>query len=314
MATKFGASAVHNNNTKIFWIIGCVVTLFSVLLITFVIISQNSSQNVEAVQNQPVIEPVIDPLASSGTEIVVPTGRIEEGTRLEGTMFTTVAFEPDKVPLGAVRKKDMEQIIGKFSNKLLSPNVPLILEDISETKTINPLTIPAGYRAVTITVDSRSGVEGFAKPNSRVDVLWTFTQDGQQKVSTIVRFTKVLSVGGLTASDVGKAEVTTGATTVTLLVTEKDTKKIELARTLGTLSLSLVGDQEEGTKEQDPDVIDINTLLNGSGSAKVEVAKVAEPADGTMLTKDPKTGKMIKYVYHRSTRKWTVDRSEPSAE
>lgn len=314
MATKFGASAVHNNNTKIFWIIGCVVTLFSVLLITFVIISQNSSQNVEAVQNQPIIEPVIEP-STSGTEIVVPTGRIEEGTRLDPSMFTTVAFEPDKVPLGAVRKKDMEQIIGKFSNKLLSPNVPLILEDISETKTINPLTIPAGYRAVTINVDSRSGVEGFAKPNSRVDVLWTFTQDGQQKVSTIVRFTKVLSVGGLTASDVGKAEVSTGATTVTLLVTEKDTKKIELARTLGTLSLSLVGDQEEGTKEQDPDVIDINTLLNGDNKPKIEAAKPAPvECDGRMQTKDPKTGKRVSYCYSRSTRKWTVDRSEPSAE
>lgn len=310
MATKFGSSAVGNNNTKIFWIIGCVVTLFAVLLITFAITSQNSSQSVEAVQNQPIAEPVAPSL--NGQDIVVPVGRIEEGTRLEESMFATVGFEPDKVPVGAIRKQDMIQVVGKFSTKILSPNIPLIWDDMSDARTFNPLTIPSGYRAVTINVDIRSGVEGFAKPNSRVDVLWTFTQDGQQKVSTIVRFTKILSVGGMTASDSGKEQTEAnkgGATTITLLVSEKDAKKIELARNLGTLSLSLVGDQEEGTKEEDPDVIDINTLLGSD--AKNEVIKPSsEPADGYMQTKDPKTGKTIKYAYHKSTKKWTIDRSE----
>lgn len=308
MATKFGASSVGNSNTKVFWIIGCLLTLFAVVLITFAVISQNNSQPVEAVQNQPVVEPSVE-LSANKDDIVVPVARIEEGTKLDQSMFTTVSYDNDKIPLGALRKKDVGQITGKFANKLLFPNVPLNYEDMAQTKGLNPLSIPAGYRAVTITVDSRSGVEGFAKPNSRVDVLWTFTQDGSQKVSTIVRFTKVLSVGGITSTDEnGKAQVGNEATTVTLLVSEKDAKKIELARNLGTLSLSLVGDQEEGTKEEDPDVIDINTLLNAEN--KPVPTKAEEPADGYMQTKDPKTGKIVRYAYHKSTRKWTVDRSQ----
>ncbi len=312
MATRFGATPAQANATKLKWLIGCLVTLVVLLVVAFVFYSQNNSEESDAATNQIEEQPIVQPV-TIGAEIIVPIARIEEGAKLDPSMFTTVHLDDDKVPLGAVRKQDLEQIIGKFSNKLLSPNIPLVLEDITESRSVNSLSIPAGYRAVTITVDNRTGVEGFAKPNSRVDVLWTFTQDGKQKVSTIVRFTKVLSVGGVTASDVGKAAVDGGgATTVTLLVSERDAKKIELARTLGALSLSLVGDQEEGTKEAEPDAIDITDLLNDKDKNTQNTQVQVDPADGFMITTDPKTGRQVRYVFNKNNKKWSVDRNTPA--
>jgi len=305
MATRFGATPAHTYATKVKWLVGCLVCLIALLIIAFVIVAQSNQAVGTAVQNTPAPDPVAPVL--SGVEVAVAQSRVEEGTRLEPFMFNFVRLDDSKVPMGAIRRQDLERVSGKFASRLISPNVPVVLEDVTDTPPINLLNIPPGYRAVTITVDSRSGVEGFAKPNTRVDVLWTFTQDSKQKVATIVRFTKILSVAGVTSAD-RQANVQNqgGTTTVTLLVTEKDAKKIELARTLGTLSLSLVGDQEEASKEADPDAITIADLTNSG----VETTQAQEEVstDGVMYTTDPKTGRQIRYILNKN-RKWIQDRT-----
>ena len=85
-------------------------------------------------------------------------------------------------------------------------------------------------------------------------------------------------------------------------------KKIELARTLGTLSLSLVGDQEESSKENDPDAITIADLTNSGLEAANPQAQEEVSADGVMYTTDPKTGRQIRYILNRQ-KKWTQDRT-----
>jgi pilus assembly protein CpaB len=307
MATRFGATPAHTYATKVKWLVGCLVSLIALLIVAFVIVAQSGQAVGTAMQAQPAAEPAPPPV-SPGVEVVVAKNRIEEGARLDHYMFDSVQMEESRVPMGVIRKQDLEKVAGKYAAKLIAPNVPLVLEDVSENRPINLLNIPPGYRAVTITVDARSGVEGFAKPNSRVDVLWTFTQEGKQKVATIVRFTKVLSVGGVTAAEQNKAQVGGDrATTVTLLVSEKDAKKIELARTLGSLSLSLVGDQEEGSKDSDPDAITISDLTNSGLETPNQPQEVS--SDGVMYTTDPKTGRQIRYILNKSSRKWMIDRT-----
>lgn len=223
MVNKFSAIVGCYTKNKVFLGYSCVLIFFLGFLI-----SLSVGQNIATVEKLAITEPGDKPLVNE-IDIVVPKGRIEEGVRLDASMFTTVAIEQDKVPLAAVRKNDMNQIIGKFSTQPLAPNVPLNFDNISSFRELGAC-LPAGYRAVKITVDSHSGVEGFAKPNSRADVLWTFTQDGQQKITVIASFLKVISIGEFKAANVN---------TITLAATEKDAKKIELAKTLGTLSLSL---------------------------------------------------------------------------
>jgi pilus assembly protein CpaB len=233
---------------------------------------------------------------------------LEEGTQLRDVLFTSVLMDDAQVPTGALRKKDIPFVMDKFAARLINPNVPVVIEDISDRRSISSLNIPAGYRAVTITVDRRSGVEGFARPDSRVDVLWSFVKDGRQQVATIVRFTKILSVAGMTARAEGQPAAANdqGVTTVTLLVTEKDAKKIELARTLGTVSLSLVGGEEQSAPVDDPDTVDINELIG----IKPDPGKggVEEPqADGIMYSTDPKTGKQVRYLLQN--KRWVQDKN-----
>lgn len=303
MATRFGASSpAHAYATKVRWLVGCLVSVIVVLAGAIIFIAQNT----DATENTPPPQAVPEVPVQQGpatADVLVAAGRIEEGARLTPQMFNTVPMEVEKMPIGVVQAAKRDQIVNYYARRMINANMPIVMEDISETPPTTSFKIPPGYRAATIVVDSRSGVEGFAKPNSRVDVLWTFSQDGKQKVATIARFVKVLSVAGLTSTDADRANVQQKGTTVTLLVTEKDAKKINLARSLGELSLSLVGEQETATKGTEPDAITIQDLIGRP--ATTETAEVAN--DGVMYTSDPRTGRQLRYVLRNG--RWSLDRS-----
>ena len=128
--------------------------------------------------------------------------------------------------------------------------------------------------------------------------------DGNTGFATIARFVKILSVGGQTSA-VGERAIVGGSTTITLLVTEKDAKKIELARTLGALSLSLVGDEETKQTSDQPDTITIQDLIGTPVQKKEAPVEVAN--DGVMYTSDPRTGRQLRYVLRKG--RWQLDRS-----
>ncbi|MCB0322640.1 MAG: Flp pilus assembly protein CpaB [Bdellovibrionales bacterium] len=306
MATRFGAvSPAHTYATKVRWVVGCLVSVILVLAIAIVIIAQNTDASIDQSQ-QPAAVP--NPAAASqGTlaptiDVLVAASRIEEGARLEPHMFNAVPMDADKTPMAVVRAADRDTIVAKFAGRMINANMPIVRDDVVDSPPLTSFHIPPGYRASTITVDARSGVEGFAKPNSRVDVLWTYAQDGRKKVATISRFVKVLSVSGITKSENERTAINK-ETTVTLLVTEKDAKKIELARTLGQLSLSLVGDQETVNRSNEPDAITIQDLVGRP--AQEEPTEVAN--DGVMYTSDPRSGRQLRYVLRNG--RWALDRS-----
>lgn len=303
MGSRFGGvSPAQTYATKVRWLVGCLVSIIIVLAAAFIIVAQNSNKDKgEAVATE---QPSAQVPAPGKADVLVAIARIEEGTQLKDVMFTAVMMDDSQVPPGGLRKKDLPFVLDKFAARLVSPNVPVVMEDITDKRSFSSLNIPAGYRAVTITVDRRSGVEGFARPDSRVDVLWSYVKDGRQQIATIVRFTKILSVAGMTANNPNApAANDQGATTVTLLVTEKDAKKIELARTMGTLSLSLVGGDEVDQPKVDPDPVDINKVLDIPDE---KVTPKEESADGIMYSTDPKTGKQIRYVL--KNKRWVLDK------
>lgn len=300
MATRFGAvSPARTYATKVRWLVACLVSVILVLAIAIIFIAQTPPSTVS---QEPVVEqkPVVESVTPK-VEYLVAAMRIEEGAMLQEAMFTKVADDVDKMPMTAVRAQNLPAIVGKFANKLINASSPLVMDDVSDIQPVTALSIPPGFRAVTINVDSRSGVEGFAKPNSRVDVLWSYSQAGKKNVATIARFVKILSVSGVTKTVSERANVG-GTTTVTLLVTERDAKKIELARTLGELSLSLVGDQETSTPTNEPEAVTMADLIGRPAQAEqVEVTN-----DGVMYTSDPRTGRQLRYVLRNG--RWSLDR------
>ncbi|MBL7661542.1 Flp pilus assembly protein CpaB [bacterium] len=298
MATRFGApSPAKAYATKVRWIIGSLsATILILVAVILIIANQTADTPPDANPSTTISDPGVanaSTQAQPAVEVLVANQRIEIGSPLMPHMFISQAVPLDRQPAGAIPAAQKDALVGKYAKNLINANLPLLQDDISDQKPLTSVidAIPPGFRAVTIQVDARSAVEGWAQPNSRVDVLWTYKdKDGEQRVATIVHFSKVLSVGGATANDPNAQKG--GASTVTLLVSETDAKKIELARNLGSLSLSLVGGSETGKVTSDPDPIDITQIVPRGP----EVAAEEPDADGVMYATDPATGKQIKFI------------------
>lgn len=141
--------------------------------------------------------------------------------------------------------KSFEEIRGGFAATTIVPEIPLLKQHVTYQQPANILTarIPEGFRAVAIPVDAESGVEGWARPGARVDVVWTSKVRGKMMVSTIVENAQVLSAERSVETVPGNAS-TSGPMPqhITLMVSIKDAQKIQLAKTSGSMSLNLRGD------------------------------------------------------------------------
>jgi pilus assembly protein CpaB len=222
-----------------------------------------SSPGGNAVATQEPIQAIEPESQVKMVEVLVPVQRIENGTPLDPAMFRRE--QRPQIAVGNSRVvKDNEEVIGHYARTVILPGQPLQAELITSVRPNNPLTpsIPEGYRAVTISVDARSSVEGFALPGARVDVVWASRIRDKPAVTVIVQNAKVLSA----ERNMNAETAATGVvpSTVTLLVTADDAAKIQLAQTTGSLSLSLRGDNE-APKGDAARSITIDELLNGPG-------------------------------------------------
>ena len=170
-----------------------------------------------------------------------------------------------------------------MTNKLRRPEV------VSQGATLSTLT-PKGKRAVTIAVDTISGVGGFVRPGDRVDVLWTVNL-GPGKVAeggatiTLFQDVPVLAVGSELGQPEGAKRGERGERqspamlggsqfTVTLAMSPQDTSFLLFAREQGKIQLTLRPKQEAGTAPVPP--ANIQTLLESQLGIK------AAPPPGVM--------------------------------
>ena len=97
--------------------------------------------------------------------------------------------------------------------------------------------IPLGKRAFTIGINEISGVGGFASPGNYVDVIVSAKDAAGMPVSkTVVERVKVMAVAQARSIIDPSPKV---GTNVTLEVTPEEAQKLDVARSLGTLSLAL---------------------------------------------------------------------------
>lgn len=102
-----------------------------------------------------------------------------------------------------------------------------------------------GMRAITVSVSVQSGVAGFIFPGDRVDLMLTQSVRGDQAetlntTETILRNLRVLATDQSTESETANGKtVVHEFRTVTLEVTPRIAEKIQVAQTIGQLSLSL---------------------------------------------------------------------------
>ncbi|PHV08958.1 Flp pilus assembly protein CpaB [Janthinobacterium sp. BJB412] len=178
----------------------------------------------------------------SGKQIVVAAADVNLGQRLGPDMLKLAEWPTDSLPPGALLKP------GKLQGRVLKSSVlrgePLTEAKLAPVGTLGGLSalISEGRRAITVRVNDVVGVAGFALPGNFVDIIVHMHGEAagggrEQAISKIVlERILVLAVAQEVSRDDTKPRVVNA---VTLEVTPEQAEKLDLARSVGTLSLAL---------------------------------------------------------------------------
>jgi pilus assembly protein CpaB len=183
------------------------------------------------------------PGGASG-RIVVAAADINLGQRVTPEMFKLAEWPADSVPKGAFT--DPKQLDGRVFKTNVLMGEPVVETRLAPVGTLGGLSalITEGKRALTVRVNDVIGVAGFALPGNYVDVIVSTQKDAgpnsnarEQAISKIVlERILVLAVAQEVNRDETKPKVVNA---VTLEVTPEQAEKLDLARSVGTLSLAL---------------------------------------------------------------------------
>jgi len=198
MSSFFSADAPYRSYvTKLRWLIGGLAGAVFLLMVGLLLTLSGGDPDAtpEAVAVAPQPETV---------GVLIAKERIEAGERLSNYLFETKPVLKELVPPGVLKADPNRHLDGMYAVNMITARSFVSSQDVTREIPTSTFHIPSGYRATSITVNARSGVEGYARPNSRVDVLWVHQDDrGRRRVSTIVRFAKVLSFNGVTSAPDG---------------------------------------------------------------------------------------------------------------
>ena len=183
--------------------------------------------------------------AKDGNRIAVAVADVEIGARLSPELLKLVEWPPSSVPAGAFT--DTAPLEGRVVKTSVTRGEPLIEGKLAPVGTKGGLSavVSQGKRAMTVRVNDVIGVAGFALPGNYVDIMVNTQNQGQgarageqeRAISKIVlERILVLAVAQESDRDGTKPKVVSA---VTLEVTPDQAEGLDLARSVGTLSLVL---------------------------------------------------------------------------
>ena len=225
--------------------------------------------------------------ASGSSKIAAAAADVNLGQRLTPDMIRLIEWPADSLPLGAVL--DPLKLSGRVLKSSVLRGEPLTEAKLAPAGTVGGLSalITEGKRAITVRVNDVVGVAGFALPGNYVDIL-VYTQreadaaalqPHDRNISKIVlERILVLAVAQEVGRDETKPRVVNA---VTLEVTPAQAENLDLARSVGSLSLVL-----RNQVDPTPGVTDGATKLTLLGLAAGAPAAPA-PAVETPLAAPP---------------------------
>lgn len=208
-------------------------------------------------------------------QVVVATRDLPLGTRLLPAMLETVSW-PVSAPIQSPLHST-EQAYDRVINMPVLRGEPILASKLAAIGQQGGLSsvLKEGKRAVTVKVNEVVGVAGFALPGNYVDVMAYLPDRDNDPVSKIVlERIQVLAVAQDIANTENKPRVVSA---VTLEVTPQEAEIIDLARSVGSLSLVL--------RSQ----MDMASVVT-SGSRKVDLLQktAPQPALFKALSTEPK--------------------------
>lgn len=175
--------------------------------------------------------------AENTAPVVVASRDLDLGTPLTPAMVQVVPWPSGAIPTGSF--KELKQLEGRVARSPVFKGEPILEAKLAPQGTKGGLNsiIPGGKRAISVRVNEVVGVAGFALPGSYVDIMVNTKDSKDSAVSKIVlKRILVLAVAQEANRDETKPKVVNA---VTLEVTPDEAEKIDLARSIGTLSLVL---------------------------------------------------------------------------
>lgn len=190
----------------------------------------------------------------SSNKVVVAAVDIEMGSKINPQMLTTTDWPSGSVPPGAFMDiKDLQDRVVKVS---VLRGDAVLERKLAPAGTQGGLSavIAEGKRAMTVRVNDVVGVAGFALPGNYVDVMVNAQQDkgkgkgaseeNRQISKTVLEHVLVLAVAQEAGRDDTKPKVVSA---VTLELSLEDSERLDLARSVGTLSLVLRNQTDKQT-------------------------------------------------------------------
>ncbi len=171
------------------------------------------------------------------TPVAVAAQSIDAGTMITPSQVKTVDWPLSDVPPQVLR--DPAAAAGRVARMPLQVGEPLLESKLAPVDARAGLAamITPGKRAISVRVNEVIAVAGFTLPGSHVDVLVSGKDLAQQPFARVViTRARVLAIAQETAADPAKPKVVNA---VTLELTPQETERLDLARTIGTLSLVL---------------------------------------------------------------------------
>lgn len=176
--------------------------------------------------------------AALATKRVVVVARdVQLGTALSPDALKTVDWPSSSLPEGAMH--DIKTADARVIRVGLQRGEPVLESKLAPVGTRGGLSsiISSGKRAITVRVNEVIGVAGFALPGNLVDVMVSTKDDNERPVSKIVLDqVLVLAVAQEAGRDETKPKVVSA---VTLELTPEQAETLDLARSVGSLSLVL---------------------------------------------------------------------------
>jgi len=182
---------------------------------------------------------------SSGSvkQVAVASNDLNLGQPLNAEQVRLVSWPTASVPPGAFT--DLKSLDGRVVRTSLQRGEPILDSKLAPVGTKGGLSavIGEGKRAITVRVNDVVGVAGFALPGNLVDVIVNTNEPEQKGGATPGSISKivlekilVLAVAQQVSRDDTQPKVVNA---VTLEVTPEQAEKLDVARSVGTLSLVL---------------------------------------------------------------------------
>ena len=214
----------------------------------------------------------------ASSKVVVAATDIQLGNRINPEMLTLADWPSGSIPPGA--SHDPKELDTRVLKTSVLRGEPVLESKLAPLGTKGGLSavVAEGKRAMTVRVNDVIGVAGFALPGNYVDILVSTEADKarggteDKKISKIVlEHILVLAVAQEAGRDETKPKVVSA---VTLELTPEETEKLDLARSIGQLSLVLRNQVDQ-------------TPVDTEGAMKVSLLKRIQPEPEVKSDKAP---------------------------